>query len=323
VAERPWLSVLLPTCQGARHLPAALESLRPAAGESLEVLAFDDGSTDGTLALLESWVGRLPLVIRAHPREGNWVRSTNRALAEARGEWITILHQDDVWMPGRYRFLRAGAAACPEAGWIAHAAWFLDESGRRMGRWTCPLPANRPVPPARVLPRLAVQNFLSVPAVCFRRDRALAAGPMDEALWYFADWDYWLRLAALGPVFYGAEPLAGFRIHAESQTATRTRATEEVGAQFDRVLARALGDPAFPPARLAAAHRGARFARYAYLQLLAAAHGGRVNVPGLIAEAVRLGPAGLWRYARDSRIAERAPPRWRLRRAARPEGSRP
>lgn len=306
----------MPTCQGERHLPATLESLRSAAGESLEVLAFDDGSTDGTLSLLESWADRLPLEIRSNPREGNWVRSTNRALAEARGEWITILHQDDVWMPGRYRFLRASATACPEAGWIAHPAWFLDESGRRLGRWTCPLPANRPAPPARVLPRLAVQNFLSVPAVCFRRDWALAAGPMDEDLWYFADWDYWLRLAALGPVFYGSEPLAGFRLHAESQTATRTRALEEVGAQFDRVMDRLWKDPAFPPARLAAARRGARFSRYAYLQLLACAHGGRMEVAGLFAEAVRLGPAGLWRYARDSRIMERAPPRWRLRRAA-------
>lgn len=308
------MSVLLPTHQGERHLPAALESLLPAVGRLFEVLAVDDGSTDGTLALLERWTSRLPIRILPLAHGGNWVRNTNRALAGARGEWVSILHQDDVWMPQRLQVLEQLLSAHPGVGLIVHASQFLDDAGRRIGRWTCPLRAGRPLWPAEVLPRLAVQNFLAVPSVCFRRDGAAAAGPLDERLWYFADWDFWLRLAARGPLLYEPAPLAGFRIHAASQTARRTRAVEEVGAQFDLVMERLLGDPAFPPARLAAARRMARFARYVYLQMLAGAHGGRVNPAGVLAEALRLGPAGVWRYLRDARILERVPPRWRLRR---------
>jgi len=320
MSAQPWLSVILPTFQGERHLPRALESLAVQADALRDVLAADDGSTDGTLALLDRWRDRLPLRILPGPRAGNWVRGTNRALAEARGDWISLLHQDDAWQPQRVQALDALRAEFPTVGMFVTSARFWDDADRDLGRWGCPLPARRPLAPAFTLPRLATQNFIPLPAPCLRRDLAAAAGPLDETLWYFADWDWWLRLAARGPLVYTPMPTVAFRLHPDSQTARRTRDVSDVMAQFDAVQNRLMADPAFPPGRRAAARRMARFARCAYAQLLAAAHGARPDIRALLREALRLGPLGCLRYARDARLADRLPPRRRLRRLGRLTG---
>ena len=76
--------------------------------------------------------------------------------------------------------------------------------------------------------RLLVQNFIAIPAPLFRRDQALSVGGLDARLWYAADWDFWLKLAAMGPTVYSPRPLAGFRIHSQSQTITRAGQMDEV-----------------------------------------------------------------------------------------------
>ena len=63
----------------------------------------------------------------------------------------------------------------------------------------------------------------------FLRESAVAAGGLDETLWYTADWDLWLKLAAAGPTVYLPRPLAAFRVHPESQTATRSRSADDFG----------------------------------------------------------------------------------------------
>ena len=49
-----------------------------------------------------------------------------------------------------------------------------------------------------VVERLLVQNFISMPAPLFSREAAIRVGGLDEDLWYTADWDFWLKLAAVG-----------------------------------------------------------------------------------------------------------------------------
>ena len=146
----PWLSVVMPTYNGGAFLAAALESIRAQqAGGDFEVIAIDDGSEDGTVATLEAYSSRLPLRIVRRSRTGNWVASTNHGLAIARGEYACLLHQDDLWMHGRLRALRAELDAVPEATLVVHPSWFVDARGARLGRWRCPLP------PGRVDPALA------------------------------------------------------------------------------------------------------------------------------------------------------------------------
>jgi glycosyltransferase involved in cell wall biosynthesis len=314
VAE-PWLSVLMPTYNGARYLGAALESIGVQDAQDLEVIVVDDGSTDETLAIVEAFSHRLSLRRIETPRTGNWVANTNRAIAAARGPYLTCLHQDDCWLPGRLASVRRALAHHGDVALVVHPARFIDASGRWLGTWRCPLPKTGGLVEADVLVgRLLVQNFLAMPSPVFRRDAFEQVGGFDEDLWYTADWDLWLKLASLGQSLYLPEPLAGFRIHPLSQTISRSADTVEFRRQLEVVLRRHL-----PRRQGAGCRDGGRLARVAQFSvdvntaLAATSHGERPRLGILAVQGLLLGPLGWHQYWRDSRIGERVCSRIRLR----------
>jgi GT2 family glycosyltransferase len=308
----PWLSVIVPTFNGTSFLPQALESIVRQNDSQIEVIAVDDGSTDSTIAIIEGFKGRLSIRLISQNHTGNWVANTNRGLAEAAGQWLSFLHQDDVWLPGRLASLRAHLAREPNVDFWLHPSWFIDAKAKRLGRWQCPLPAWPAIlPPRQVCERLLVQNFVSMPAPLFRRELARRVGNLREDLWYTADWDYWLKLAETGRVAYINRPLSGFRLHPQSQTVRRTQHAEPFRRQLEDVLLPRLAawEPRFgrdPPVRAAAC-----FSVELNVALAGAAHGQRASWQALLTQFLKLGPQGWWLFLRDSRILERVSARLR------------
>ncbi len=311
-APTPWLSVVMPTYQGGHHLDSALSSVAMQNDGGIEVILVDDGSTDYIRDVVKAWEGTLAMRVVWRERVGNWAVNTNLAMAEARGEWVCMLHQDDMWIQGRIAQMRDLMRRFPEAGLLAHPVYFIDGKGWKIGRWRCPLPSNRALPPDFVLPRLAAQDFFAIMAPMFRRGLLDLTGPLDEDLWYHADWDFWLKLAAVTPTVCHPEPLAAFRVHALSQTAQRTRDLGEIGRQIDVVIGRALAHPAFPASKAALVRRTAAFHRALYLCMLGAVHGADGRAWRVVREAIRLGPIRVCRYLHLSRFFDRLWPRLRM-----------
>ncbi|MGH7138340.1 MAG: glycosyltransferase [Pirellulales bacterium] len=302
----PWLSVIMPTCNGGRYLRQAFDSIVAQGPQSteIEVIVVDDGSSDGTLAIAADYQRLVRLTIERRAHCGNWVANTNHGIRLARGRYISILHQDDMWSPARLRALKRLTARHPGAGIYVHPCWYASSAGRRIGYWHCPF-AKRDVPlgPSEVLPRLLVQCCYGIPAPMFDAAAARAVGLMDESLWFSADWDFWLKLSRTATTIYCATPLAMFRLHSASQTVTRARSTDEIHQQQLAVLERhrsALGTAIEP-----AVWRVARFSANMNAALLRLLDGRPNDVSGFACEFCTLGPRGWSRYFRDSRIVER------------------
>ena len=138
----PWLSVLVPTYNGAAYLGQALNSIAAQDTADLEIIAIDDGSTDATLTILSDYSQSLPLRV-IERRVGNWVANTNLGLEHARGEWVCFLHQDDLWKPGRLAAVRRALAESNPTLLLA-AAEFITAAGRPVGIWRCPLAPGQP-----------------------------------------------------------------------------------------------------------------------------------------------------------------------------------
>lgn len=315
----PWLSVIVPTYNGARFLRAALDSIvsDASAAASLEVMAIDDGSTDDTLDILEAYRASLPLTI-IQRRVGNWADNTNHALKLARGDYACFLHQDDLWLPGRTRAIRDQLSWTPSVTLVLHACEFIDERGRGLGSWRCPYPGHEVLSPAFAAERLLVQNFIGIPGATFRRETALRVGGLDPTLWYTADWDLWLKLALVGPTVYLPRSYGAFRLHPRSQTVNRSRSLDEFRAQMETVVERhAASFPARSPAIRASVMRTSRASIEVNVALAAAYHGQRVSSRRLLRS---LGAASWCRLLRDSRLWERSSARVRagLLRDARP-----
>lgn len=90
----PLVSVITVVRNGARTLPACLESVAAQTHPAVEHLIVDGGSSDGTLDLLRAWDKRLAWWI-SEPDRGIY-DAMNKGIAVARGEWVYFLGADDV-----------------------------------------------------------------------------------------------------------------------------------------------------------------------------------------------------------------------------------
>jgi glycosyltransferase involved in cell wall biosynthesis len=316
ITASAWLSVVVPSHNGERWLAGALQSVVDQGDPGIEVLVVDSSEAETSCRIAESFSGRLRLRVFRRPDLLPWMAKTNFAVATAAADWVCMLHQDDLWLPGRSAAIARWLADRPNGIMHLHPAYVINAAGKRLGRWRCPLPASAaPVAAQLLVERLLVQNFVAIPAPTIRRDAYLRVGGLDEGLWYTADWDLYLKLLSVGDVYYHTEPLVGFRIHGGSLTMSGSQGIENFGRQMEIVLDRHIG-------RLVSSSRRQtwRVARVSIAMniALAALNNGH---PGLLAGAlVKLlatGPRGILRYVRDSRIVERTLPRLRARIAGR------
>ena len=298
--QKPWLSVIIPTYNGSKYLATALNSIVVQQDKSIECIVIDDGSTDDTIAIAQSYAARLNIKLITKARAGNWVVNTNHALTEATGKYACFLHQDDLWLEGRLNQIRKAIAAYPQASLYLHDSMFVDERGKPLGLWRCPLANKRGiVTTEKAIDKLLVQNFIAIPAPVFKRSAALEIGGLNEELWYTADWDFWLKLAALGDTCYIPQALAAFRVHADSQTIRRSSSVAEFRQQMRTVVDKHLTNRANRIGKVAF------FSTEVNTTLAAIVHGESPNLLKLALDFLLLSPTGWWRYWQDSRIQER------------------
>ena len=310
----PWLTVVMPTYNGARYVGEALDSVVAQGAEpgAIEVLVLDDGSTDGTLDIVAGYADVLDVRVTRGAHRGGWPASVNRGLAMARGGYATMLHQDDVWRPGRLGALRPLCDGRHVL--VTHDVSYVDDAGRALGPLRAPLP-DGPVAREALLEALLVQNFLAVPGVTFAVAAARAAGGLDESLWFTADWDLWLSLAEVGPAYHLHRPLAGYRVHEEALTLTGSRDSAGFRSQLATVLERHI---ARAPAEVAARVRAAAVLSVEVNVALAALRDRNLRpLRPLLATAVRTPPTAWRRYVRNSLIGARVRARVALTRGTR------
>ena len=301
----PWLSVVMPCFCAEPWIASSLESIAAQRMDGVEILVIDGSPTSATLDIARRYENRLALRLFERRDLSSWQAKTNFGVEAAAAAHVCWLGADDVWLPGRARSVRAWIERAPEACLHLASSVIIDRRDRKLGEWNCPLPEGD-VASELVITRLLVQNFVAAPAPVLRKDAWLSCGGLDPQLWYTADWDMWLKLATSGTVMHHDAVTIGFRIHGDSLTSAASRNATEYAAQMQAVLDRHL-------AHLGAAARNLEPVARASIAVntaLAAASAG--NLRGLIPaglEVLRLGPGGIRRYWRDSRILERAMPR--------------
>ena len=307
MSRKPWLSVIMPLHDGAQWIGQTLESVAAQAA-GIEVIAIDSSPDEKTARIVEGFSHRLDLKLLRRSDLKPWTTKTNLAAETAGADHIAMLHQDDLWLPGRAAEIRRWIEGTPQACLHLAPTAILDKDGRVLGRWRCPLKAGA-VGSEALLERLIVQNFVSVPAPVIRRDAWLASGGMDTDLWYTADWDLWLKLAEQGEIHYHPEVTTGFRVHGASLTMSGSRASDDFRAQMNVVLNRHL--PRLPARTGRRVRKLAEASIAINCSLARIAAGSRLAFLSALAALVRLGPAGVGRYLRFSRILERSLPRLR------------
>jgi glycosyltransferase involved in cell wall biosynthesis len=308
--ERPWLSVIVPCYNGERWLAAALQSVVDQKDGRIEVIVIDGSATDASLKIVDSFADKLQIRAERRPDLQSWTAKTNFGVAQARGDRICMLHQDDLWLPTRCAEIRKWLSTQPDGVMHLHPSYIIDESARRLGLWRCPLPAGESQVPAHILiERLIVQNFIGIPAPTIRRDAYLSVGGLDNALWYTADWDLYLKLAAIGSVYYHSSPLACFRVHKGSLTVSGSRNNADFRNQHQVILDR--HSKKVSPVSKAEILPMAAASIDVNTALAAAMAGQLSQLSKAFVAILMLGPRRIYRYFYYSRIVDRVFPRLR------------
>ena len=302
--------MIIPSYCGEQWIDASLTSLVAEGAEGIEVLLIDSSPTSDTRDIARRYSDRLLMRIFERCDLSSWQAKTNIGVELAQSSHVCWLGVDDLWLPGRAATAQAWIAVDPDVPLHLAPSAIIDKDGRKLGVWRCPLPADQELSSTLVTERLLVQNFIGAPAPVFRRDAWLSCGGLDEKLWYTADWDIWLKLVASGSVYYHHPITVGFRVHDGSLTSTGSRDADDFANQMQIVLARhisrhpGLSRQTEPVARASIAVNAA---------LASASAGDPSGLWRATKTILRLGPAGIRRYLRDSRIAERVVPRVRAK----------
>lgn len=301
----------MPIHKGAAFLDATLASAVQEARPGMEFRCYDSGQDGGAArAIALRYADRLDIVWADTPELGPWTAKVNRGVAEARAPHCVMLHQDDLWLAGHGAVLAAAARDLGEGdGLSLGSSRFVGPQGQDVGLWPLPFAPGRH-DGRSLAQRLIVQNTVAVPAPIFRRDTFLAIGGMDDALWYTADWDLYLKLALAGGVIVRGAATTAFRLHGQSLTMTGSRDLADFEAQhqavLDRYLPRLLPLPKGVEAR-------ATTSVAMNVALAAASRGDRAQLVQALVRLARLGPGGWAHFLRETSLWDRVAARLRLK----------
>lgn len=195
---RPTLSVVLCAYNEQAALPAQLAALAGQTRSADEYVLQDDGSTDGTGALLDAFPSDRRIRFRMRTPSGTAAAYQHAALF-ARSEWLYLASANDVLHPGAFAAWAGAVARWP------HARLCVGETTEAPLAWRA---RTGPLRPAQVGRCLARGGQMHGAGVFVRRDAWLAAGGYDPALEWLADWWLYHRLAFQHGLVYLAAPIA-------------------------------------------------------------------------------------------------------------------
>jgi glycosyltransferase involved in cell wall biosynthesis len=204
------VSVITPCFNACRYLEPMLESVaaQRADGVDVEHIVLDAGSTDGSVELLERHRAGMSRLIR-EPDRGP-ADAINKGLALATGDVLAWLNADDLYAPGALRRACEALARKPRAALCFGHCPIIDGAGREIRR---PITRFKELWfPLACRPVVQMLNFVSQPAMVFRRRAYEQAGPLRTDLKAAWDYEFLLRLWRQGGAVRAARPaLAYFR----------------------------------------------------------------------------------------------------------------
>jgi hypothetical protein len=219
-SEVPCVSVLMTIYDAGPYLRMSLESLIAQNFQAWELIAVENGSRDGSAAILASYADDPR--IRAFFLKTNIGRTPalRYAFAQARGKYIAVLDADDKAHPQRLQKQVQHLESHPETVLLGTWVDYINSGDAVIGELTPPTQADA------LLKIMAAENPIVHSSAMYRAATALAVGGYPEDRPYAQDYGLWLRLVSRGKAAVLPERLAQFRILPSSMTRSRMRQVE-------------------------------------------------------------------------------------------------
>ena len=192
-ASTPKVTVVIAAYNAERFIRQTLDSVFAQTLREVELIVVDDGSTDGTPAILRTIDDRRLSVLRQ--ANGGVSAARNAGLALARAPYIFFLDADDVLLPDALQRMVAALDNNPDrVACFAHHVRITEDGAELTRRTDLSL---KMFPADDTLPNLVTKNFIVCGAICIRTEAARQVRGFNPELKWGEDWEFWCRLAVL------------------------------------------------------------------------------------------------------------------------------
>lgn len=237
--NNPLVSILLGSYNQKDYIRQALASALNQTYPNIEVVAYDNGSTDGTADILRSYAGDGRIKLLFSNDNIDQTKSTRSALAHCSGEFISILCGDDYYLPDKIqRQMERFYSLPPEYGVVYSPVYRLNVlTGQR---WLEPCPKENGFVLKELLLQHHTAGHISWCAPLIRKE-CFARHPMHEDLSVEGE-SIFFRFALSFKFSYLDEPLTVMRDHLNNAG----KATKQCADAILLILEKLAGDPQFP-----------------------------------------------------------------------------
>lgn len=216
----PLVSVIIPAYNCSDTVQKTLNSVLEQDYPAIEILVINDGSTDNTRTLLESYSHKIKIIDQEN--SGSAV-SRSKGIQAASGKYIAFIDADDLWVSWKISTQVSYLENNPDVGMI-YNAWVLISND----------PDSAMLPKAKpddnllqkvdenlsgyLYTQLLMECVVHTSAVVMLKQVCLDVGDFDSTLRRGQDYDYWLRVSRLAKIVKLASVLSAYRIHEASIT---------------------------------------------------------------------------------------------------------
>lgn len=235
MAYEPRVSVIIPVFNREAFIGRAVESLLAQTFRDYEIIVVDDGSTDGTQHVLNSFGDKLKVFSQSN--RGPYT-ARNLGLQHARGEYIAFLDSDDTWLPERLTEQVPLLSSDPGLGLVFGDGQIIHGRGRKLRTFFKYY--NKPVR-GWVFPQLICANFIPQSSVLVRRKCFEELGPFLE-IPLAADYHKWLQIALCYRIEFVNEIIFTYTLHEDNISLDRVKRYQMSLGIFEE-LANTLAEP--------------------------------------------------------------------------------
>lgn len=210
------VSVVMPAYNAAKYIAEAIESLINQTFEDWELVLVNDGSTDDTLTIAQSFSdSRIKITTQQNKGEAG---ARNTGLELATGKYISFLDADDMYLPNALDSFVGYMEAQPEVDIAYSDGYVCNTSGEPIMRLT---EIRENIVEGHILESIVISTIvITVPLCTVLRRSAVESKPFrfDVNISYGTDWDFWIRISRFVKFGYLDELTCKYRVHQTNMT---------------------------------------------------------------------------------------------------------
>lgn len=216
------ISVVIATYNGAQYLREQLDSIIAQTYQPYEVIIQDDCSTDETVAIIQEYLPHLPIQLEINPVNIGYIHNFELALSKARGEFIALCDQDDIWESTKLELLLSHIG---DNSLIYSNSLLIDSNGNSLKKTLAEKLNNRFISTRSPI-AFVYDNCVSAHALLFRRSLLPQLFPFPSTLYF----DAWIAANAASEhgIIYMDQPLVRYRQHSTNTLAQTTKPTSSL-----------------------------------------------------------------------------------------------